>query len=126
VSPTIFFLRFLGPILVIVGSSVFLNQKQYAKIVKDLQEFSLAYYLSAVIALMLGLFMVLMHNLWSTMEEIVVSVVGWLTLCKGSLRLLAPRVTHAMVRAVSPAYFSAVAVFITAVGVWMCWKGFAA
>ncbi len=123
-SLTIFFLQFLGLLFLVIGCSIVLHSKQYARLVKDLEEFSLAYYLSALLPLMLGLAMVLVHNVWGTTEEILVSVVGWLTLTKGLLRLLVPQAQRVIVRAFSSQYLSIAALLVMALGAWMTWLGF--
>ncbi len=47
-------------------------------------------YFSGVIALILGILLVVSHNVWRTDWTVVITVIGWLALIKGSLLLFFP------------------------------------
>ena len=47
-------------------------------------------FLSGFISLILGCGTIALHNIWGSGNEIVVSLIGWLSLLKGAPRLIAP------------------------------------
>lgn len=47
-------------------------------------------YFDGALALILGLLVVLTHNLWGSIEEIVVSLFGWIAIVEGLALMLLP------------------------------------
>lgn len=122
---TIFLVRFLGPAFLIIGCSILLHQEKYAEMLKEMRNFTLSFYLSAVLPLCAGLAVVLSHNLWSTLPEASVSVIGWGGLLKGALRLIAPATTRVFVgKAATPAILFVMGVVVILWGGYMTWIGY--
>ena len=92
---------------------------------KELREFSLSYYYAAVLALCTGLAIVLTHNRWDTLPEILVSLIGWGGLLKGMIRFLAPDMTRTMIdRVVTKDVLMTGGVVLVLWGGYMSWAGY--
>ena len=124
-SSTLFLLRFFGPVFLVIGCPLRLCRPRYEKMVRALREFTLSYYLAALLAFCTGLVIVLAHNRWGTLPEIAVTAIGWGGLLKGTVRLLAPDMTKAAIdKFISVQLLTVGGVVILAWGGYMTFAGF--
>ena len=82
--------RIIGPYLLIVGIGFLFNIKTVQKIIKDFDGNEALIYLGGILALLLGLIMVTIHNVWEVSWIGVVTLVGWIALIKGAALLICP------------------------------------
>lgn len=83
-----FLAKALGLYMLIVGISLLLNKSTFQNVMKDIIQQPTAFYLSAVIALIIGILIVLSHNQWSFNWRILITFMGWTALIKGAFNLL--------------------------------------
>lgn len=83
--------RIVGPLLLAVGAGIFINLEYYRRMVADFGSSPLSIYMSGTIALVLGLLVVTFHNVWEWRWPVIITILGWLALIKGVVRILAPR-----------------------------------
>jgi len=88
---TMMLASYIGPILLVLGLGFLVSKDYYRKVYKRLDDETLAMYLITILMLVFGLFVVTNHNLWGSLEEVIVSVIGWGTLIKGIILGIAPR-----------------------------------
>lgn len=50
-----------------------------------------AIYASGFVFLMFGILILVMHHVWSSDWKIIITIIGWLTLLKGAMRVLYPK-----------------------------------
>ncbi len=88
---TLFILQLLGPAFILGALGMFLNTDSYKKMMKKLNNDSLAFLVISFATLVIGMTVILKHNLWETPGEIIVSLFGWLAAVKGGLLILSPK-----------------------------------
>ncbi len=88
---TSFFLaKIFGFALSVIGLGMLLNLKHYQKMLQSFLNSAPLVYLGGFIAFVLGLLVVLIHNVWEGWAALI-TILGWLTLLKGALYLLVPQ-----------------------------------
>jgi hypothetical protein len=88
---SIFLARALGWYLLIISLSMLINYKVFFNTFQQWVEQQPGIItLTAFISIILGILMVLVHNIWTLDWRIVVTILAWLTLIKGIVRLNFP------------------------------------
>ncbi len=89
---TLLVIKLIGPIFFVMGLALVVNLKYFYKALKNVDEESPVFVLlMGGASMLLGLLILTKHNLWSSVNEIIVSVFGCLAVVKGVLILLVPK-----------------------------------
>jgi hypothetical protein len=89
---TLLVFKLIGPIFFVMGLALVVNLKYFYKSLKNVDEESPLFVLiMGGVSMLLGLLILTKHNLWSSVDEIIVSVFGCLAVVKGVLLLLVPK-----------------------------------
>jgi hypothetical protein len=74
---TIFLAQFTGVFFVIAGLSMALRRKMLMTVFNEMFQTRALSYILGLMSLLVGLFIVLQHNLWNGSLEIIISILGW-------------------------------------------------
>lgn len=123
---TFFLAQIIGVYLVIAGVSGLLYPGRMMKALKEYTRSSLLPYFDAVLALLLGLVVVLTHNVWDTLEAGIVSAFGWIALIEGLALFLLPEDTVKSLTKwfTDPAIMKGVMLVTTAAGAYLVYFSF--
>lgn len=91
---TLFFAKVIGVYMVVGGLAVLMNPKRLMLAIVALTEERFASMIGGVVALVIGLTIVNLHNYWDTLPAAIVSLLGWLGIVKGLFYMLAPESSH--------------------------------
>jgi len=89
-ATSIFIARLLGPLLLIVGASLLINPRAVRKMAQDVIGSVTLVYLFGVLDFAAGLAILLVHNVWLASWRVIITLLGWLLLIRGAVRILAP------------------------------------
>lgn len=90
---SIFLAQIIGIYFLVVGISAITKPKEWQHVVKHLveHEHTALAYIAAIFAFILGLILVLIHNVWGgDVTTTIVTIIGWLILIKGVTYFLLP------------------------------------
>ena len=119
--------RLMGPLFLVAGAGVLLNREHYRHMIGSFLTDAALYYFSGALALIAGVAILLFHNLWVADWRVAITVIGWLSLLKGLVRLLAPQAgmqVAGLFEGRSALIGGGIA--ITALGAWLCAMGYVA
>lgn len=94
---SIFLAKTLGIYLVIMSLSMFTNAKRYKSIIYDLTSNPSFLFLTGVIALIIGILLIVCHNIWQANWTIMITLIAWLSFIKGVVRVVFPQLAHASI-----------------------------
>ena len=84
---TQFLAQLMGPILALIGIALITRKKAFKEFVSNLAEDPSLLLYNGMLESTAGLAVVLNHNLWNTIPEIIISILGWGMLAEGALDL---------------------------------------
>lgn len=125
---SLFLAKLMGPVLVIVGIGLFLNRERYRAVVDEVIASHTMLYVFGVLALTGGLAIVLTHNIWVADWPVIITILGWLMIVRGTLRIIIPERVETlatMIMAQWPTLLIVSDLVVIALGAFLCWKGFA-
>lgn len=123
---SIFLARMIGPLLMLIGVGTLMNPEHYKAMTANFLKNSELYYFSGAIAFTVGMVIVLFHNQWTGDWRGVITIIGWMSLFKGAVRILFPTLGSKMAVSITESKWElrAGAVLALLVGAWLTWEGF--
>lgn len=123
---SIFLARVLGLYLIIVGFFYLFRRAYIQKVAREIFEKDSLVIITAVMSLLIGLLIVVGHNKWAWSWTLTITLLGYLTLLKGLIRLFIPHHTDkpVLLKAISgdnPIYIGIVCLLI---GFFLTYEGF--
>ncbi len=124
---SIFLAKLLGPTLLLVGIGLLINRDGYRAMAREFLASRALIYIAGVLAFIPGLALVLLHNVWVADWRVLITLLGWLSVIAGIIRILFPQdVTRMGTRMVnSKAAFMISGAVILVIGAILCFYGFA-
>jgi hypothetical protein len=87
---SIFLAKMLGPVLLVAGIAMLINRKELDALVQEALRSRLLFFLLGIIDLAIGLAIVLTHNVWVADWRVIITLLGWLLIVRGAVRMLIP------------------------------------
>jgi hypothetical protein len=88
---SLFLARLIGPVMLVLGAALLINAREFRAVMDDFIANPTFAFLTGLMALPAGLAIVLTHNVWAADWRVLITLIGWLTIFKGAIRLLAPQ-----------------------------------
>ena len=121
---SIFLAKVLGLYLVIVPLAVLVNRKHLSRLVEEFSTNLGLNILASIFALVLGLLLVVSHNVWTADWRVIITILGWLTLAKGVVRLFFLKQVQKLSRISLKPWWAVVLVLFLLVGLYLSYVGF--
>ena len=121
---SIFLAKILGLYLVIVPLAVLVNRKHLPRLVEEFSTNLGLNILASIFALVLGLLLVISHNVWTADWRVIITILGWLTLAKGVVRLFFLEQVQKLSRISLKPWWAVVLVLFLLVGLYLSYVGF--
>jgi uncharacterized membrane protein len=101
-----FMARLIGPLMLAVGIGIFANGQVYRALADEFLRSRALIYLSGLLAMTAGLAIVLTHNVWRAEWPVIITILGWLAVIGGAVRIVAPQGTERVGRAMLKSKFA--------------------
>lgn len=88
---SVFLAQIIGPTIAVAGGSILLNATQFREVAQDIMRSPGLVFVIGHIALPAGLATVLVHNIWVADWRVIITILGWLAITGGIIRILAPQ-----------------------------------
>lgn len=123
---SIFLAKLIGPALLIIGLSALVNRHTYREVAREFIDSPALIVFAGLAALALGLPLVVTHNLWTWNWPVVITLLGWLSLVAGVMRLVVPGVLQTVGRAMASndGVMIGAGLLYIALGLWLSLAGY--
>ena len=121
-----FIARLIGPVVAVVGIGMLANGAQYRAIVDGFLRSPALIYIAGFLGLLGGLAIVNVHNSWDRGWPLIITVLGWLAIVGGAVRMLAPQIAAEAGAAMmaQPWLVTTLAILLLALGGFLSFKGY--
>jgi hypothetical protein len=123
---SIFLARLIGPVMALVGISLLMNETAFRKMAMEFLRSPALIFFSGMILMPAGLAIVLSHNVWVLNWPVIITLLGWIAVISGALRVFAPdRALEIGKKAIASKQIITVsAAFWLVIGAVLCYFGF--
>jgi len=125
---SIFLARLLGPLLLFPGVGILLDRRAFRSIAKEVTQSLTLVYLFGLIDLAAGLAIVLTHNVWVASWRVLITLIGWVLLLRGAVRIIVPDtvMSYAATLIRNDHVFTVTGVLAVILGLVLCYFGYVA
>ena len=81
----------VGPIFAAIGIAMLFNRDNFPSMITQVSQDQGLIFVSGILSLLGGIAIVRAHNIWTNDWQVVVTLVGWLAIVGGLLRMWAPQ-----------------------------------
>jgi len=116
----------IGPTLVAIGAAILLNFGSFPALAEQVSRDPALIFLSGILLFVAGIAIVRAHNIWAGGWPVLVTILGWLAVLGGLLRMLFPTRFAAIAAGVgqSTGLIIAVTVVLLVLGAFLLFKGY--
>jgi len=83
--------KLYGAVAIAIGLGMIFNAKYYQKAFDEFMQNKSYIFLGGIAALVVGLLIVIYHNVWESSWVVLITIIGWLAVAKGFLLLVFPK-----------------------------------
>ena len=88
-----FIAKLVGPMLVVISVGMLTNQDTYHAVIGEFLHSGALIYLSGLLSLLAGIAIVNAHNSWRAEWSVIITILGWLMVIGGIVRIVFPYFT---------------------------------
>ncbi len=89
---TVFLSQIWGPVLLALGLGFFMSPKFYIKLYRDIERETFAVFFFGAAGIAAGIVQIQFHNVWETIPQIIVSLLGWGLVVKAATFTIFPKI----------------------------------
>jgi hypothetical protein len=127
---SIYLAKLIGPLLLVIGLSLTLNADTFRALAAQAVNDRALIYITGVLTLLAGLALVNAHNEWVGDWRVVITLLGWLFVISGVVRIIFTRAVESlgasMVAATTNAWIVGEGVVFLVLGAWLSFMGYGA
>ncbi len=83
--------RVIGPYMLIAGLGLLISRDRYIDMLANMKSQPLLLMVMGAFTLLLGLLLLQFHNIWTMGWPVLVTLIGWITVLKGAVAMIAPQ-----------------------------------
>jgi hypothetical protein len=125
-TTSIFLARLIGPFALALGLALVVQGSGFRAFAGEFMASPALIFLSGIITLPAGLAIVLTHNVWTPDWRVIITIVGWLAVVTGAIRMIFPQQAAAKARGLiaQPLIPKIGAAIWLAIGALLCFYGY--
>ena len=123
---SLFLAQLIGPVLIVIGVGLLLKQTEFREMATDFLSSRALIFVSGLLTLVVGLAIVLTHNVWEFNWPVIITILGWLSVFGGVFRILFPDSVQSMGTSMldKPATMTVSGAIQIVLGLWLSYVGY--
>lgn len=121
---SLFLAKVLGLYMLIGGLALLVNKEHFEHVVRDFTKSRVLPMFSGMLELLLGLMLVVSHNIWVSDWPVIITVVGWLALLEGLFFFFLPTQLQKMASWFKPGAYTFFGIVYVVLGLYLAYVGF--
>lgn len=122
---SVFLARVIGLFVTLSTAAILLRYKKALELEAAVVKNPMTTYLSGFLILILGILLVVSHQLWTSDWRVIITVIGWLVLLKGLLRIFFPEAVGKLIaKKQRNRHFVWAEVAVLLLGLYLLYQGF--
>ncbi|MGV8947815.1 MAG: hypothetical protein ACOH2E_00375 [Candidatus Paracaedibacter sp.] len=93
---SLFLSKALGLYLVIISVGMLINAHTLKPILGEMLKSPGLMFVTGVIAMIIGVLIVISHNFWTLDWRVIITIIGWASLIKGTIRVVIPQYVNVL------------------------------
>lgn len=124
-QPVVFMARLIGPLFVVLGIGMLLNSALYADMIGQAVLVPVLIALSGILTFGAGVAMLNGYHSWTLDWRVIITIIGWLFVIAGFIRIVLPVVAAAAAMSVySPGGIVIAGVIVLLIGAYLSFEGY--
>jgi len=91
---SVFIAKIFGLLYLVVGVGLMVNRQTFKQILEDFCKNTVLVFYGGALALVIGVVIVLTHNIWLANWTVIITIIGWAALIKGVWLIVFPTSVH--------------------------------
>ena len=96
---SVFIARIFGLCYLLVGAGFLFNRKAFKQVMADFCKNAALVFYGGILALVIGVVIILTHNVWVANWTVIITIIGWLALIKGIWIIVFPNTVSKFMQA---------------------------
>ena len=119
------FARIIGPALVLIPSIIAIRAPAMDELLADFFANQALVWITGAVLVFAGLTVIALHQIWSSVSAVLVSLFGWFLLLRGILLLVVPQIAQSNGAAVAAQAYLVQLIFagLIVIGLWLSYTG---
>jgi drug/metabolite transporter (DMT)-like permease len=124
--PATMIARLIGPVFAVIGVAVLVNTSYYVELTAEASHVPTLIYLYGLMVLAAGIAMLNFYRAWTRDWRVIVTILGWLFVIGGVIRILLPQVVERLAPTMlgSSAGLIAAGVVVLVVGIYLTFEAY--
>ena len=95
---SVFIARIFGLCYLIIGAGFLFNRKAFQQVMDDFCKNAALVFYGGILALVIGVVIILIHNVWVANWTVIITIIGWAGLLKGIWIIIFPNTVYKFLR----------------------------
>ncbi len=96
---SVFIARIFGLCYLIIGAGFLFNRKNFQRVMEDFCKNAALLFFGGLLALVIGVVLILTHNIWVANWTVIITIIGWLAFIKGIWIIVFPNTVSKFMQA---------------------------
>lgn len=122
---TVILAKIFGLYFLVLSFAFLFNPDRFRRLYQQIEKDENFLFIGGILALLIGAFVISVHNVWVLDWPVIITVLGWWSLIKGSILLISPRsiILFSFIQNRSDMFYRLISVFWMALGIFFIYKG---